>query len=100
MTSHSDLLLTTDMIPLCTKKPLRKSCFSFPFPKRRVYLPSGCYHMSSLSFCIPIKSNLYFCCFATVISEPALHKVLNFMYKYLVNFKELKSIVQIISPYK
>jgi hypothetical protein len=73
-------LLTADVILLSTKKPVPKSWFSSHFSQKNVYSPAGSVppppHLTS---CTPSKSNLYFeTSSATVLSEPALYRLLTF----------------------
>jgi hypothetical protein len=74
------IILTADMILLCTKNPVPNSCFSFPFPQKNVHSPAGSVppplHLTTYT---PSKSKLYFeISFATSLSEPALYILLIF----------------------
>jgi hypothetical protein len=70
-------LLTADMIPLCTTKPVPNSGFHSPF-HRKMCAGSVLLH-SHLTSCTPTKCNLYLdSSLKTVTREPALSKLLRF----------------------
>jgi hypothetical protein len=67
-------------LPYVRKKPVPNSWFSFPFPEKNIHSPAGSVPpLSHLTSCTPIKSNFHFnISSATVLSKPALYRLLTF----------------------